>query len=275
MIAKITRGARVGDIGAYVHGPGTRNEHRWIDRQGREHPGGIVIGSNIGAEGQTDCKEWAADLRHAHKSRASISKPIWQCSLRAAPQDPELSDAQWADAAQTFAEQMGFADCPWVAVRHGDDHIHIIVSRVNDVGEVWAGSHDRRHAQRACTQLEQEYGLRQAPRRKERKPQTPQPEPTPQQPAPESELITLSGGRTVTPEQLETIRQRARKDPATAHLSDDVIDGLLGVRRETKQRQTRHEPTSDEGLRESEWERPATQQSHRRPPQGPTPGLER
>ena len=53
MIAKITRGQRVGDIAAYLHGPGKANEHQYL-RDGRRHSGGMVIASNIGAEGATD-----------------------------------------------------------------------------------------------------------------------------------------------------------------------------------------------------------------------------
>lgn len=61
---------------------------------------------------------------------------------------------------------MDVGNRPWVAIRHGDDHIHIVLSRVSDDGEVWHGRNDRRAAQRACTVLEEAHGLSQAPRRK-------------------------------------------------------------------------------------------------------------
>lgn len=57
-----------------------------------------------------------------------------------------------------------------VMVRHGEDHVHLVVSRVSDLGEVLHGRHDRRNAQRACTALEIEPELESAPRRKQ--PQT-------------------------------------------------------------------------------------------------------
>ncbi|MGO1516651.1 MAG: relaxase/mobilization nuclease domain-containing protein, partial [Arthrobacter sp.] len=60
-------------------------------------------------------------------------------------------------------------DHPWVMVRHGSDHVHVVVSRVSDLGEVWHGRNDRRAAQSACTRLEQEHGLEQAPRRRVQK----------------------------------------------------------------------------------------------------------
>ena len=80
-------------------------------------------------------------------------------------QDWLLSDAEWAEAGQSFAEEMGFAEHPWVMVRHGADHVHVVVSRVSDEGEVWHGRNDRRAAQSACTQLEDRFGLEKAPRR--------------------------------------------------------------------------------------------------------------
>lgn len=166
MIAKITRGSRPGDIAAYLHGPGTANEHQWRDRSGTVHSGGIVIASTIGAEGQTDPARWVPEIRAAQQQRPEITKPIWQVSLRNAPTDRIMSDAQWADAGQSFAEHMGFDDHPWVMVRHGEDHVHIVVSRINDEGAVWHARNDRRQAQSACTALERTYDLEAAPRQR-------------------------------------------------------------------------------------------------------------
>ena len=165
MIAKITRGNRVGDIGAYLHGPGKANEHEYT-LAGRQHSGGIVIGSNVGAEGETEPKYWSTEIRAAQNQRPEITKAIWQCSLRNTATDRLLSDEEWAAAGQQFIDDMGLTEHPWVMVRHGADHVHIVASRVNDEGEVWHGRHDRRNAQRACTKLEKAYGLQQAPRRK-------------------------------------------------------------------------------------------------------------
>ena len=121
MITKITRGSRVGDIAAYLHGPGRNNEH--VLEDGRT-PGGSVIASNIGANGDRDPAFWVSQLRDAHQQRPDIGKPIWQCSLRAAESDRVMGADEWADIAQEFAEGMGFGEYPWVAVKHGPDHIH-------------------------------------------------------------------------------------------------------------------------------------------------------
>lgn len=166
MIAKITRGKNPGDIGAYLHGPGKANEHTYT-AAGQRVSGGVVVGSNIGAEGQTDPRWWAGELRKALNTRPEIKNPVWHASLRNTMTDRTLTNEQWADVGQSFAEDMGYAEHPWVMVRHGDDHVHIVVSRVDDVGEVWHGRNDRRAAQSACTKLEKAYGLEAAPRRRE------------------------------------------------------------------------------------------------------------
>ncbi|GEM_PF-1556999 len=165
MIAKITRGERVGDIAAYLHGPGKANEHYYVqDKQRRT--GGMVVASNIGAEGATDPAEWAADLRQARQQRPDITKPIWQASLRAAPGDRVMGDREWADIASRFMDEMGVGEHPWVAVRHGKDHVHVVVSRISDDGKVWHGRNDRRAAQTACAHIEALHELERAPRRK-------------------------------------------------------------------------------------------------------------
>jgi len=159
VIAKITRGADPGRIGAYLHGPGRAEEHVYAGRLG-----GAVIAGTVPVLEPRSSGEWVAEMRAAITRRPDITRPVWQASLRSAPGDRVLSDGEWADAAQGFATQMGFADHPWVAVRHGADHVHVVVSRVDHTGGVWHGRFDRRLAQQACAQLEVEHQLGVAPR---------------------------------------------------------------------------------------------------------------
>ncbi len=159
MIAKITRGADPGRIGAYLHGPGRAEEHVYAGRLG-----GAVIAGTVPVLEPRASSEWVGEMRAAITRRPDITRPVWQASLRSAPGDRVLGDAEWADAAQGFATSMGFADHPWVAVRHGPDHVHVVVSRVDHAGAVWHGRFDRRLAQQACARLEVEHRLTVAPR---------------------------------------------------------------------------------------------------------------
>ena len=134
-----------------------------MDARCQRCSGGIVIGSNIRAQGETDPMFWAVEIRATQGRRGDITKPIWQCSLRNSVHDRVLRDDEWADACQTFIESMGLEDNRWSLVCHGDDPVHIVVSRVYDEEQVWHGRSDRRQAQTACTQLDKTYGLEACP----------------------------------------------------------------------------------------------------------------
>ncbi|MFE9107016.1 relaxase/mobilization nuclease domain-containing protein [Actinomadura geliboluensis] len=93
-------------------------------------------------------------------------KPVWHVSVRAAPEDPILSDRQWAEVAQEVMSRTGLASgedgegVRWVAVRHADDHIHIVATLAREDGtrpEVW---NDGYRIRDACREVERRFGLR-------------------------------------------------------------------------------------------------------------------
>ncbi|MFF8868597.1 relaxase family protein [Streptomyces massasporeus] len=91
---------------------------------------------------------------------------VWHCPVRAAPEDPMLTDAQWADIARRIVAAAGIAPegdteaCRWVAVRHADDHIHIAATLVRQDGRRPQRDYDQRAVQREARQIEVDYGLR-------------------------------------------------------------------------------------------------------------------
>ncbi|MFR9789766.1 mobilization protein [Streptomyces sp. MB22_4] len=91
---------------------------------------------------------------------------VWHCPVRAAPEDPILTDAQWADIARRIVAAAGIAPagdteaCRWVAVRHADDHIHIAATLVRQDGRRPQRDYDQRAVQREARQIEVDYGLR-------------------------------------------------------------------------------------------------------------------
>lgn len=79
--------------------------------------------------------------------------------------DPLLSDAQWADIAATYLDQIGLAPdgdpngVRWVAVRHAEDHIHVVVTLARQDGRrVWP-HRDYHHSRHASHLVEARYGL--------------------------------------------------------------------------------------------------------------------
>ncbi|WP_369375368.1 relaxase/mobilization nuclease domain-containing protein [Streptomyces sp. cg36] len=91
---------------------------------------------------------------------------VWHCPVRAAPEDPILTDAQWADIARRIVAAAGIAPegdeeaCRWVAVRHADDHIHIAATLVRQDGRRPRRDHDMRAVQREARKIEADLGLR-------------------------------------------------------------------------------------------------------------------
>ncbi|WUH92653.1 relaxase/mobilization nuclease domain-containing protein [Streptomyces sp. NBC_00433] len=94
------------------------------------------------------------------------AQPVWHCSVRAAPEDPVLTDVQWADIARRMVHATGIAPegddaaCRWIAVRHADDHIHILATKVRQDGTKPRDSYSYKRAQAEARQIEADYGLR-------------------------------------------------------------------------------------------------------------------
>lgn len=63
MIAKITRVKNPGNIGAYLDGPSTAIEHRYVDARNTSHHGGIIIGGNLHLAGDTKLDDWGKEFR--------------------------------------------------------------------------------------------------------------------------------------------------------------------------------------------------------------------
>lgn len=145
MIANITKGRKAVGALIYDFGPGRRDEH--VNPR-------IVAGNVTGTPMQV-----ARAIDHTARLRPEITAPIWRASLSLPDEDGILPDGQWATIAEDFIEAMGFDGAPWVAVRHGDDHIHLTVSRVDWSGQLLTDRWDYRRARQAADRLEEEHGL--------------------------------------------------------------------------------------------------------------------
>ncbi|MDB5911269.1 MAG: relaxase component, partial [Massilia sp.] len=103
MIAKIRRGTRVQGLIRYLFGPGEHNEHMnphivagfWTppELEPALHPDGTRDFRDLDAF-MTDTVKALGDLNYG--------KHVWHLPVRAAPEDPVLSDEQWADIAREY-----------------------------------------------------------------------------------------------------------------------------------------------------------------------------
>ncbi|MFC5913242.1 mobilization protein [Streptomyces pulveraceus] len=86
------------------------------------------------------------------------------------PGDRHLTDDEWAAIARRVLNATGIAPtgdpdaCRWVAVRHADDHIHIVATKVRGDLRPPRNWNDFLRADKELVAIEKEYGLRQVPR---------------------------------------------------------------------------------------------------------------
>jgi len=167
VIGKVLRGTRAGRLLYYLYGPGKANEHT------DPH---LVAGFRDPAElepprrpdGSRDFRRLTGLLAQplAALKGPGYDEPVWHCSVRAAPGDRTLSDAEWAQAAEDIMHRTGLAPSEddagvrWVAVRHAGDHVHIVATLARQDGSrprIW---NDFYRVREACQAAEERYGLR-------------------------------------------------------------------------------------------------------------------
>ncbi|MFF0445804.1 relaxase/mobilization nuclease domain-containing protein [Streptomyces sp. NPDC004609] len=167
-------------------------------------------------------------VKQARRLGRAPEQHVWHCSVRAAPEDRELTDDEWAEVARRIVHATGIAPegdpdgCHWVAVRHAPDHIHIAATKVRGDLSGARNWHDYRNADRELVAVEKEYGLRQVARGD----RTAAKRPT----RAEQEKAHRRGRETTAREQLRTTVRTAVAAASTieefAHLLSQ-IDGVL------------------------------------------------
>jgi hypothetical protein len=101
--------------------------------------------------------------------RPGHDKPVWHCSVRAAPGDRVLSDIEWAGVATWIMHRTGLAPkgdeagVRWVAIRHADDHIHIVATLARQDGTRPRFWNDFYRVREACRSAEKQLELRTTP----------------------------------------------------------------------------------------------------------------
>ncbi len=170
MIGKISapRGEHVQPLLYYLYGPGRHEEH--TDPHivaGWRHPASLE--PPLRPDGARDFTKLTGLLLQpqAALGKRAYARPVWHCSMRAAPEDRMLSDDEWAQIAHDVLHRAGLSPygqedqaVRWVAVRHGDDHIHIVAMLARQDGGKPSLSWERVKVRAACLAVEQRYGLR-------------------------------------------------------------------------------------------------------------------
>ena len=170
MIGKIStpRGEHVEPLLYYLFGPGRHEEHTdphivaGLASPGRLEP-------PLRPDGKRDFTKLTGLLLQpqAALGERAYARPVWHCSMRAAPEDRMLSDDEWAAIAHEVMHRTGLSPygqedeaVRWIAVRHGDDHIHLVAMLARQDGGKPSLSWERYKVRAACLAAEQRYGLR-------------------------------------------------------------------------------------------------------------------
>ena len=94
------------------------------------------------------------------------ARPVYHLAIAAADDDRNLTDQQWGDIAAEYVDRIGLAPrgddeaVRWVAVRHADNHVHVVATLARQDGRrVWPRN-DFYRSREASLAVETQYGLR-------------------------------------------------------------------------------------------------------------------
>lgn len=164
------RGRNVRSLLAYLYGLGRREEHRnphiiaaWTGPQ--QIP---WLEPTCGSTGRHDVGRLARLLNQPVNAAANPpGLTVWHTSVRNHATDRPLTDQQWATIAAEIMNAVGLAPhgdrdaVRWAAIRHAEDHIHLVATLVRQDGETAWGWNERYKAQAAARRLERKLNLYQ------------------------------------------------------------------------------------------------------------------
>ncbi|MDT0382582.1 mobilization protein [Streptomyces sp. DSM 42041] len=159
-------GRRTMGLLAYLYGPGKREEHT--------DPHLVASFDGMSPDPGRDPHATLKDLQQlldqpvqALPKHARPVKHVWHTSVRATADDRTLTDDEWAAVARRIVAATGIdpgseqPGCRWAAVRHADDHIHIVATLVCENGSHPDDFRSGKRAQAECRLIEKELGLHQ------------------------------------------------------------------------------------------------------------------
>jgi hypothetical protein len=168
VIARVFKGRSPYGLVKYLYGEGRRNEHSDAH----------MIASWDGNPGGLE-PEFIAELglHNVAPLVRQLEQPVTACDR--APQqwvyhlvfrndesDRRLSDEEWADVCATAMDRTGIAPegdpagCRWVAVRHAEDHVHLVATLAREDGRTPRVWNDYARLGEVRHEFEEKFGLR-------------------------------------------------------------------------------------------------------------------
>ncbi len=168
MIGRVLkRGKRVYGLLWYLYSPGKTFTHSNPHLvSGWRHPAGLE--PPLRDNGKRDFRRLTSLLEQPLilLDDQAPAKPVWHCTVRAAPGDPDLGDGAWMRIAGEIMHRTGLSrygeegkGVRWVAVHHGENHIHIAAVLARQDSRRARLDNDWYRIGEALRDLEKEYGL--------------------------------------------------------------------------------------------------------------------
>ncbi len=145
-------------IGKLLKGRGMRGLLDYLlaaeDQKGEIRPNVKLLGGSFAG---TTARQIAQEFAVLRTLRPRLEVAVVHETLRLPPTAPEPTDEQWLEIARYWTSKMGFE--AWVAIAHGDGHIHIAASRILVDGSVVSDSNDWTLSERIVRDIEKNFGL--------------------------------------------------------------------------------------------------------------------
>ena len=138
---------------------------------------------------------------------------VYHLVLRTAPEDRRLSDEEWAEVCTEAMARTGIAPhddpagCRWVAVRHADDHVHVVATLAREDGRPPKTWNDWRALGEVAHEFEDKFELRSTAGREDNTAAA--------RPGVKEQVTAEAKGRRVSPRV--TLRERVKAAAAGSH----------------------------------------------------------
>ncbi len=217
MISRVFRGHSAYGLVKYLYGEGRRNEHTdahmiaaWDGNPASMEPE-LVAGRH--AVGPL-VRLLEQPVRVCERAPAEWA---YHLVLRNAPEDRRLSDEEWAEVCTAAMDRTGIAPegdlagCRWVAVRHAEDHVHLVATLAREDGRAPRLWRDYQQLNDVRHDFEARYGLRSTSARDDQTAAA--------RPGVKEQLTAEAKGRRVSPRV--TLRAKVKAAAASSAGFDD------------------------------------------------------
>jgi hypothetical protein len=139
--------------GKVIRGSGFRGVLNYVlDQEKDAH----IIGGNLLGQ---DAASLSKEFSHVRQIRSDCKRPVLHIPLRM-PEGEDVSDERWLEIAIVFMRLMNLSPSrPWTIIKHLNNHVHLVTSRVDNRGQLWTGKWEALRCIQATQDIERLFNL--------------------------------------------------------------------------------------------------------------------